>query len=399
MRLPPWGCMMMHFLLRRGGMFVSAFATVLYIAYSWKIGLREKAFPFFLKRRWFLIFEKLLPSCFALINQPKLKIETEKNIHTNKQLWRKQGVKIMAKKHLSIAMGLFLLMTVLPFAVSAQSEGVAQDANTKTSPESREIALTIEGKIYEGIFVFTGKSIKFYSPSNSENWPENITVDGKPWNDLRKPFKLDYTPDFGKAGILEKDGLRKFEVDVTEKRFSLSLWVGNTIPDNHALAPFKAKLAMKNQLPHDDLAGYRPAKTTHIRGMNDGAYYKVYDAKMKALWEEHGIKEHKILLTGVIRGKGSFVFEGNTIRYLHEEGKMPYNIAINGQCWAMLNEPFELPFQVETGPMEILREKGDYPVKLNRIDDKSFELLFDDHTQRGGSYSITIIPDNSQQSK
>ena len=301
----------------------------------------------------------------------------------------------MAKKHLGIAMALFLLMRALPFAVSAQSGGVTKNTNTKSAPESKEVALTIEGKIYGGVFVFEGNTIRFNNMV-FYNRPEDITVDGKPWKDVAKPFELDYTPDFGKAGILEKDGPRMFYVDVTEKQFSLR--IENTLPGNH-IAPFKVKLAMKNQLPHGNSAAYRPVpQKSHIQPMNDGAFYKALAAKQTELWDS-GIKEHKLLFTGVIEGKGTFVFEGNTIRYRHETGKMPDMVKINGQRWARLKEPFELPFQVETESLQINKEEGGYPVTLTRIDDRTFEVSFDDRDPHGAYYSVAITPGAPRQSK
>ena len=167
---------------------------------------------------------------------------------------------------------------------------------TTAAPDnSGEITLTIEGKIYGGIFEFEGNTIRFNNMIFYD-WPEDITVDGKPWTDVTKPFELDYTPDFSKAGILGKDGPRMFYVDSADKRFVLR--VENTYPGKH-IAPFKVNLAMKNQLPHDNLAGYKPVlRKSHIEPMNDGALYKVQEAKQAELWNDRGIKEHKIILSG-----------------------------------------------------------------------------------------------------
>jgi len=132
--------------------------------------------------------------------------------------------------------------------------------------------------------------------------------------------------------------------------------------------------------------------------MNDGAFYKVLAAKQEELWDS-GIKEHKIVFSGVVEGKGTFVFEGNTIRYLHETGRMPYFVNVNERSWTFMEKPFELPFEIETACFEIVKSDGDCPAKLTRIGDKAFEVSFEDHNTRNAFYSVTIAPGESQGSK
>ena len=287
-------------------------------------------------------------------------------------------------------------------AVLPPPEKVKNDLSiTTAAPDnSGEITLTIEGKIYGGIFGFEGNTIRFNNMIFYD-WPEDITVDGKPWTDVTKPFKLDYTPDFSQAGILGKDGPRMFYVDSTDKRFALR--VENTYPGNH-IAPFKVNLAMKNQLPHDNLAAYRPVpQKSHIQAMNDGAFYKVEAAKLAELWNDRGIKEHKIILSGRIQGSGTFIFEGNTIQYRHEDGKKPDMVTINGRRWTYLTEPFELPFEIETAHPEMTEDEGESPVKLTQINDRKFEVYFNDPRPPSGRhstiYGVTIAPGGQTQSK
>lgn len=287
-------------------------------------------------------------------------------------------------------------------AVLPPPENVRSDLSVTTAApdNSGEITLSIEGKIYGGVFVFEGNTIRFNNMIFYD-WPEGITVDGKPWKDVTKPFELGYTPDFGKAGILGKDGPRMFYVDSADKRFTLR--IENTNPGNH-IAPFKVNLAMKNQIPHDDLAGYRPVpRKSHIQPMNDGAFYKVQAAKQAELWNDRGIKEHKIILSGCIQGSGTFVFEGNTIQYRHEDGKKPDTVTINGRRWTFLSEPFELPFEIETAHPEMTEDECESPVKLTQINDRKFEVYFNDPRPPSGThstvYGITIAPGGQTQSK
>ena len=320
-----------------------------------------------------------------------------------------------------VALG-FALLAVVLFAASAKSEAdktqanapstqkteakepAGQIAEAKTpsvpkteaedSSENKEITLTIKGNINEGIFVFEGNTIRFNNMMLRQ--PEEITVDGKPWKDLSKPFELDYTPDFAKAGILETSDKREFYVDASEKRFSLR--IANHSPRN-TLVPFHVKLAMKNQLPHIDLGGYRPVPPVGKdppQVMTTGP--DPYVAQAAAQWND-GIKERRIEIKAVIRGRGAFVFEGNTISYRKEEGQYPDSVKINGRRWTRLeSKPFELPFQIETAHPEMVKTEGENPVELTKVNDKKFEVVFEDSEPPSRThspvYTVTITPGN-----
>ena len=325
-----------------------------------------------------------------------------------------------------LALGLALLAVVL-FAASAQSEANKEQANApsaqkteakefaarkseaktpseqkteaKDSAENKEIILTIKGNINEGIFVFEGNTIRFSNMMLRQ--PEDITVDGKPWKDLSKPFELGYTPDFAKAGILETSDKREFYVDASEKRFSLR--IANHSPRN-TLVPFHVKLAMKDQLPHLDLGGYRPAPPVGKdppQVMTTGP--DPYAIQAAAQWND-GIKERKIEIRAIIRGRGAFVFEGNTISYRKEEGQYPDSVKINGRRWTrMESRNFELPFQVETAHPEMVKTEGEKPVELTKIDDKKFEVVFEDSEPPSRThspvYTVTITPGNAAKNR
>ena len=316
-----------------------------------------------------------------------------------------------------LCLALFLSAAVL-FAASAQTEakpnavpktetkepaGQIAEARTPSVPkteaedssENKEITLTIKGNINEGIFVFEGNTIRFSNMMLRQ--PEDISVDGKPWKDLSKPFELDYTPDFAKAGILETSDKREFYVDASEKRFSLR--IANHSPRN-TLVPFHVKLAMRNQLPHIDLGGYRPAPPVGKdppQVMTTGP--DPYVIQAAAQWND-GIKERKIEIKAVIRGRGAFVFEGDTISYRRETGDYPDSVKVNGRRWSRPGtKTFELPFQVETAHPEMVKTEGGNPVELTKIDDKKFEVIFEDSEPPSRThspvYTVTITPGNA----
>ncbi len=305
-----------------------------------------------------------------------------------------------------MALGLVLLAAV-SIAVQAQSEvkpaqinaPSAQKAEAKEAAENKEITLVLEGKIYGGMFVFEGKTIQFNNMM-SYRQPEDITVNGTPWKDITKPFELDYTPDFAKAGLLEQVGNRTYYVDAAEKRFSLM--ITNHSPRNR-LEPFHVKLAMKDQLPHGDIPGYQPApeKKDPPKVMTAGP--DPYVIQANAQWD-NGTKERKIEIKAIIRGRGAFVFEGNTITYRKEEGQYPDSVKINGRRWTrMESRNFELPFQIETAHPEMVKNEGENPVKLTKISDRKFEVFFDDSEpasrRHSPVYTVTITPEKQPESK
>ena len=295
-------------------------------------------------------------------------------------------------------LGLALFAVAIPSAVQAQAVVKTAQINapsaqkvetTKEAAENKEISLELRGKICSGEFIFEGNTIRF---SKGDPVPEDVSVDGKHWDDLSKPFELGYTPDFAKAGILQRDARppRAYYVNVSEKMFSLRIDEDNKSPD-----PFYVKLAMKNQISHDILPWYRVSPKDSIGRANISLLYKVEAANNASLWNDC-IRERKIILNAIIQGQGTFVFEGNKIQYQHEAGKQPDMVKINGRRWTYLSEPFELPFQIDTAHPEMVKTKGENPVKLSIINDQRFEVYFNDPRSPSAThstgYSITITP-------
>lgn len=148
---------------------------------------------------------------------------------------------------------------------SAQNGGNGTSGGSvaeRKEPVAPEITLVMEGKVYDGVFTFEGNKIMyFHRNAYGPLLPEDITVDGKPWKDLTKPFELDYTPDYAKAVILEKEiddvrGVTLYSIDDT-KKFCLSIGDPTTYEGKQKLYgfrarlfPFRVRIATKNQLPH-----------------------------------------------------------------------------------------------------------------------------------------------------
>ena len=300
-----------------------------------------------------------------------------------------------------------------------------------------EITLTIKGQIYGGKFLFRGNTIVFdTNPRRELFWPKDITVDGRPWKDLSQPFELDFTPDYAKTVILEREicELRRFRLYSAFPERECVLFVEDARNDfldpklrNSApqLYPFHVKLAVKNQLPHlevlwkyawpsearkDGSQSAPPRKDPapkvekpggNLRFPPPAGSYTFPEKLPEDIWEKNR-KERKIVLTGIFRGSGTFIFEGSTIRYRHEGRDYPTNIMINEAIWGdhlrggVPTQPVELPFKSPTENFDLKQTEGDRPVKITKISDDCFEVYFKDPEAPPGSrdsrYSITITP-------
>ena len=131
-----------------------------------------------------------------------------------------------------------LISAVVPFAVSAQSD----------SPEvTLTLKFTVKGPA-RGTFTFSGDEITYrhvVRPGRiGENkYPEDVTVDGKPWEDLQRPFKLGFTPDFEKTVALEFEPARRGQLSAHPDRVDV---IFND--SSNAVKHFSVKLAVKNQV-------------------------------------------------------------------------------------------------------------------------------------------------------
>lgn len=195
------------------------------------------------------------------------------------------------KRFRGMMFGLVLLAATMPFAVSAGSA---------------EITLTLKGTFDgRGVFVFEGNTIRYKHETHLE--PVNVTVDGTPWDDLKTPFALGFTPDFEKAVIVDKRGRETVKLTTGREKFEL------LIDDSKisSSARYQVVIAVKNQAAHPAHLDTDPISLT---------------------------------LKGVFGGRGTFVFEEQAIQYRHESGGDPASVTVDDVPWDDLNKPFALDF-------------------------------------------------------
>lgn len=250
------------------------------------------------------------------------------------------------KRHLRMILCIVALSLVMPFAVFSQSEaGADLKPEASENAASREITLVIEGTIQGGRFFFKENTIQF-DTLNKYVWPiEDIIVNGTPWKDPAKPFKLGFTPDFAKAVILEKtggpDGGRTYLLP-REKMFALMIVPHEKDPE---AVPFRVKLAVKNQVLHD---GLPPDETPSAGGTSKRAsVIAPRREQQKSASAAASEERFPLVLAGEIEGRGKFQFRSNVIEYRPESEigtDYPEKVTVNGKSWEDLHTPFILDF-------------------------------------------------------
>ena len=295
---------------------------------------------------------------------------------------------------------LALLTAAVPLAVSAQDEAAAaQKTEAKDSVKTEEITLTIEGTIQGGRFFFKDKTIQF-DAQNKYVWPQkDIIVNGKHWEDLSRPFKLDYTPDFSKAVILEKEGGPEGRIYLMPREKMFALMIVPREADAKE-APFRVRLAVKNQVTHDALP---PDETPSTGGSAKRASVITSRRPQNST---PAVEEHLTLtLAGEIEGKGKFKLQSNRIEYdpdIQSPLAYPEDVTVNGKPWDDLHVPFYLDFVTDYTTGKITERSGTAKVNwrglpvggdsvFDRYDKSVGELsVADDGTGGASSFQATV---------
>jgi len=279
----------------------------------------------------------------------------------------------------------FVLLMSTPFTSFAQDKASApQKTETKASAEAAEITLTIEGSIRGGRFFFKENAIQF-DTLNKYDWPtQDILVNGKRWSELNKPFSLGFTPDFGKAVILEKEGgpAGRTYIVPREKMFALMIVPREKNPEE---TPFRVKLAVKNQVPHKDLP---PDETPVSGGTTKSAAVRQVPPDSPAAVEER----FTLVVTGEIDGKGKFRLQSNRIEFLPDSTSKPAypdKVTVNGKEWEDTQVPFDLDFVTDYATGKLLERTGTAAIGWRCIPVPDGDSIFDRYKLSVGEISVT----------
>lgn len=316
-----------------------------------------------------------------------------------------------------VALGFVLFATAAPFAATAQTGApVAQ---------SEEGVIRLSGVIDgRDRFIFRGNTVEFRHEAYEE--PTGISINGKAWDDLSKPFELGFTPDFKRASIVEKQGRNRVELTPGTESFSLviddtdaSIGVYHVTIDTTGKLPQSAtpdgsqKAAATTALEREqqtraELAALieslekspevseaqletlrqrmaradreiesmqRQAQTrnntarTGVSGDNDPASSPTITTSP----DENG--EISITIDGNIRENGHFIFQGNTISYEPREEYVKVSamtVTVNGTPWSLLKGKCTLDITPDFAKAAIVEKQGEKTVMLipgkDRID-------------------------------
>lgn len=312
---------------------------------------------------------------------------------------------------------LVLLATAAPFAATAQTGAKPAQSGEGTI----RLSGVIDGR---DRFIFRGDTVEFRHEAFEE--PTGISINGKAWDDLKKPFELGFTPDFKKASIVEKQGRNRVELTPGTDSFSLviddmdsSIGVYHVTIDTTGKAPKTAtpegapKTAATTALEREqqtraELAALieslekspevseaqletlrqRMARADReIESMQRQAQRNSDTARLGASSDndpastpsittspdENG--EISITIDGNIRENGHFIFQGNTISYEPREDFVKVSamsVNVNGTPWSLLKGKCTLDITPDFEKAAIVEKQGQKTVMLipgkDRID-------------------------------
>ena len=211
----------------------------------------------------------------------------------------------------------------------------------------RKLVLSAElpGKSY-ALFVFRGNRIVYASLDGAD--PASVEVGGKPWTDQKKPFELDFVPDFATAPDLVNvfhDGAVTMNLTHSRTADFLQLAVRN---NRDTTIPLKFKMSMRtdkaltNQLKQtgtvlDATEDYAmPISSRPSEGNAVEAQKKKPDKPDIA----------DLVIDGDVDRSAVFLMKGNTLVYKDGtwKGRYPSKVTLNETPWKNLEHMFVLDF-------------------------------------------------------
>ena len=202
----------------------------------------------------------------------------------------------------------------------------------------------------------TINGVKLAKPEEPDDRPLNVTVNGKPWTDLDKPFELGFATTNQPAMLETK----------AEGRTNPPVYMLGSAP----LVQYKILVSEHNA-------------TRHYRIVLGSSAHR---QQLQQLIRQANAKTRDITVTaeGTVDAKGSFVLEGNTVRYVHPEGRYPGRLSVNAMPWNVPDQPFELSFEADLG-MEITVQSPGGTFTKKPADKDRFELTVGELTSSSGA--------------
>lgn len=324
----------------------------------------------------------------------------------------------MKRNRFKMLWGLMLSIVLLafaavPFVALAQSGAKPADKPDVKAAQSEAGTIRLSGVIDgRGVFVFHGNTVEYRHEAHEQ--PTGISINGKSWDDLTKPFELGFVPDFGKAVIVEKQGRNRVELTPGKESFSLliddtdsSIGVYYVTIDTTGKAPRSAtpegsprrtpgtalERERETRAELDSLIrslegtpGVSEAQLEMLRKRMARADREIENMQRQAQPRNNTARndvsaaadvsvttkpdqngEISITIDGNIRENGHFTFLGNTISYEPREDylkKTTMTITVNGKPWSITNSKCTLDITPDFEKAAIVEKQGQKSVML-----------------------------------
>ena len=257
----------------------------------------------------------------------------------------------------------------------------------KSAKSSNRDLLVIEYEsIHQFIFNLNGDALTI-EPFQYAPLPSVVMVNGKPWTNLSKPFRLPFKPDLSHGFSMLLRGASKWSTQAFcdgDKR--AELLVCPVYEFDRAKMAF-AVLFGSNALPPAPQS-QKPAQQV-IGGLNPKRVNSVPFDPETMSGESVGKRKKSIVFEGMIDGSGLFTFCGNKVTYKHSTFDYPDYIRINGVTWDNLNVPFKLDFTPDYSRTKVVEMNGRSEIRLNYTQDK-LELFINDSEASRAEYRVSM---------
>ena len=257
----------------------------------------------------------------------------------------------------------------------------------KAAKSSNKDLLVIEYEsIHKFIFNLNGDALTI-EPFQYAPLPSVVWVNGKPWTNLSKPFRLPFKPDLSHGFSILLRGASKWSTEAFcdgDKRAELLICPEYEF--DRAKMAF-AVLFGSNALP----PAPQPQKHAQqvIGGLNPKRVNSVPFDPETMNGESVEKRKKSIVFEGKIDGAGLFTFSGNKVTYKHSTFSYPDYIRIDGVTWDNLNVPFKLDFTPDYSKTKVVEMNGRGEIRLNYTQDK-LELFINDSEASRAEYRVSM---------
>ena len=257
----------------------------------------------------------------------------------------------------------------------------------KSAKSSNRDLLVIEYEsIHQFIFNLNGDALTI-EPFQYAPLPSVVMVNGKPWTNLSKPFRLPFKPDLSHGFSMLLRGASKWSTQAFcdgDKR--AELLVCPVYEFDRAKMAF-AVLFGSNALPPAPQS-QKPAQQV-IGGLNPKRVNSVPFDPETMNGESAEKRRKSIVFEGKIDGSGLFTFSGNKVTYKHSTFDYPDYIKVNGVTWDNLNVPFKLDFTPDYSKTKVVEMDGRGGIRLDYTQDK-LELFINDSEASRAEYRVSM---------